>query len=249
MDAFLPALRPSLALCLALLCACGGNGGGPAEGSAASAADAEGELVTPPFSVTGDCDGLFLYYMDEDGVHAVEHRSDVPEVARDRVRVESPRLGPGDRLDPDSVYIADLRQAGADGNYAVRRLPRDTFDAWVDHATGHDQVEQVAMAGDPVIIYGAPWCGACRALEGYLDSIGVPHIDKDIESDASARAEMQQKTRAAGVQATGIPVVDIDGTILQGFDRGRVDQLLARRQAGAPTAPSAPTPAPGTVPI
>jgi len=247
-------------LLLLLACACGGNDGASAEG-AASSAQAEGEVVAPPFHVSADCDGLFLYYFDADGVHAVEHRADVPEDLREHVRVESPRLAPEDRLDPDSVYIADLRQAGADGNYVVRQLPRDTFDAWVDHATGHDaEAVAVALGGDPVIIYGASWCGACRSLEAYLDSIGVPYVDKDIERDPGARAEMQQKAQAAGVNPSGIPVVDIDGTIFTGFDRRRVDQLLARRHdtapspsAVAPNAPSQPpppsTPAPGTIPI
>lgn len=214
-------------------------------------------MVTPPFAVTGNCDGLFLYYLDEQGVHAVEHRADVPEAHRARVRVESPRLAPEDRLDEDSIYVADLRQSGADGSYVVRNVPRDSFDAWVDQATGHDQPEQVVAAGDPVIIYGASWCGACDSLEAYLDSIGVTHVDRDIERDAGAREEMQRKARAAGVSPSGIPIVDIDGTILAGFDRARVDQLLARRQPAAPSAPTpsapraptTPTPAPGTVPI
>lgn len=254
MDVFRFALGSGLALGLVLGSACSGGDRAPGEQAAATAVAAtEGEVVTPPFAVTGNCDGLFLYYIDEQGVHAVEHRADVPEARRDRVRVESPRLAPEDRLDEDSVYIADLRQPGADGKYVVRSVPRDSFDAWVDQATGHDD-DQVVAAGDPVIIYGASWCGACHSLEAYLDSIGVAHVDKDIERDAGAREEMQHKARAAGVNPSGIPVVDIDGTILEGFDRARVDQLLARRQPTAPTAPAppaptTPTPAPGTIPI
>lgn len=241
--------------------ACGSNDSDQAP-TPANPEEVTGEVVTPPFAVSGNCDGLFLYYFDGDGVHAVEHREDVPEAARSRVRIESPSLAPEDRLDPDTVYIADLGAAGTDGKYVVRSLPRDVFDAWVDHATGHDQPEAVADATSvPVIIYGASWCGACRSLEAYLDSLGVRHEDKDIERDPGARAEMQRKARAAGVNSSGIPVVDIDGNIFTGFDRQRVDQLLARRPQGAAPDPAAtphgatppadptPAPAPGTVPI
>lgn len=59
----------------------------------------------------------------------------------------------------------------------------------------------------------------------YLDSKKIPYIDKDIEKDPSAARESVQKSGQMG-----IPVIDIDGTIIVGFDRPRIDMLLREKK-------------------
>src|SRR5947208_1712825 len=109
-------------LLLALACfaclACGnprGNGaqqqGAPSgAGPAASGLAGGGELVRPPFEVTGDAQGLLLVWYDERGdVHLANQRSEIPEARRASVRVDALELAPEQRLDPAFVYVADLR--------------------------------------------------------------------------------------------------------------------------------------------
>lgn len=72
-------------------------------------------------------------------------------------------------------------------------------------------------SGAGVILYGASWCGACRAAKQWLRAKAVPFVERDVEGDASARAEKVEKARAAGVSSGGIPVLDARGTILVGF--------------------------------
>ncbi len=200
--------------------------------------DLEGEPASPPFRVSGELEGLMLVWFDEDGPHTATRRSDVPEAHRERVRVDSLRLGPDERLDPDRVWVADLREEHH-GRYDVRTLPRASFDALVDRVahteppppavdTGDDdRGEAVADATDAdVIIYGADWCGACRSTASFLRQRHVAFVEKNVERDPSALAEMQAKARRAGINPTGIPVIDFRGTMLTGFDPARLDALI-----------------------
>jgi len=168
------------------------------------------------------------------------------------VRVDSLQIAPEQRLDPDHVYVADLRQAAGDGSYPVRKYDRDRFDAMVDRAapppaeeTAADQPvadqapgpqqpsDQPATAAAPagqadVILYSASWCGACRATRQYLQRNRIAFVEKDIEKDREAYAEMQRKARAQGVRTGALPMMDIKGQMVSGFDPGTVQRLLAR---------------------
>ncbi len=204
----------------------------------------EGAPIEPPFEVKGDLEGLLLVWFDEEGPHTAATRDEVPEAHRQHVRVDDLSIPPGERLDPEFVYVADLRTSLEGGSYAVHQVRRDAYDAMVDEAQGvapRDEEAEAVAAGDPppsdpnadvadadVIIYGADWCHACKSTARFFRSRGVPFVEKNVERDSQARAEMQQKAQAAGVRPTGIPVIDFRGTILTGFDQRRLEALIAR---------------------
>jgi glutaredoxin len=195
------------------------------------AAGLEGEVVTPPFEVRGEAEGLLLTWFDGEGVHPAQSRSEIPAERRGQVRVESLDVAPDERLDPEQIYVADLRTE-IEGRYPVRIVARSAFEALIADAHRAANPEPVASAED-VVIYGASWCNACRSTAAYLREKNVAFVEKDIERDPSAREEMQRKAEAAGVPTRGIPVIDFRGTILTGFDPGALDRLIAR--AGSPT--------------
>jgi glutaredoxin 3 len=72
-----------------------------------------------------------------------------------------------------------------------------------------------------VEIYSAGWCAFCHAAKQYLDKLGVKYTEKDVEHDAKFLNESVQKSGQMG-----IPVLDIDGTIIIGFDRPKIDAAL-----------------------
>lgn len=78
---------------------------------------------------------------------------------------------------------------------------------------------------NPVIVYSTTWCGYCSMLKKYLDDKKVPWVEKDIEKDADAYQELMQKT---GGDFRGVPVSDVKGTIVLGFDRNSIDAALAK---------------------
>jgi glutaredoxin len=218
----------ALAITALAMMGCGGETA-PATGTAGSGESA-GEVVEPPFPVRGELEGLVLTWFDAEGVHTAERRADVPEAARAQVRVDSLSLSPEQR-DPESVFVADLRSAGEDGRYVVRRLPRDAFEERV--RTARAPVAGEAASSGEVIVFGASWCGACRQAEAFLRERGVAFVERDIEEDPAARQDMIRRARAAGIQPDGIPIIDVRGRVLQGFDAAALDRAL-RETGGTP---------------
>lgn len=75
-----------------------------------------------------------------------------------------------------------------------------------------------------VIIYSAPWCAFCKTEKQYLDHLGVGYIERDIDGDDGAMEELLAKV---GGETSSVPVTDIAGTIIRGFDRIKIDAALA----------------------
>lgn len=72
-----------------------------------------------------------------------------------------------------------------------------------------------------VIIYSTPSCVYCKMAKSYFDEKGVAYDDKDVMVDVKAREEMMQKSGQLGV-----PVIDIEGKIIVGFDKGAIKDIL-----------------------
>jgi glutaredoxin len=85
-----------------------------------------------------------------------------------------------------------------------------------------------AGAAPVVTIYGTSWCGACKAARSYLAERKVPFADKDIERDPAAAAELREKAARLGVPADRVPILDVRGRLLVGFDRARLEALLGQ---------------------
>ena len=76
-----------------------------------------------------------------------------------------------------------------------------------------------------IIIYSATWCAFCHAAKQYFDKLGVKYTDKDVEKDPAVGLEAVDKSGQRG-----IPVIDIDGTVIVGFDRPKIDAALKAKQ-------------------
>jgi glutaredoxin-like YruB-family protein len=79
------------------------------------------------------------------------------------------------------------------------------------------------MTDNKVIIYSTPWCAFCKTEKQYLDHLGVQFEVKDIEEDAAAFDELAKKTDG---RTSGVPVTDIGGELIFGFDRKKIDETL-----------------------
>ncbi len=73
-----------------------------------------------------------------------------------------------------------------------------------------------------ITIYSATWCAFCHAAKDYLDGKGIKYTDLDIEKDPKYAQEVVDKSGQMG-----IPVLDINGTIIVGFDRPKIDAALS----------------------
>jgi glutaredoxin-like YruB-family protein len=76
-----------------------------------------------------------------------------------------------------------------------------------------------------IIVYSADWCAFCHAAKQYFDKLGVTYEERNVENDPKF---MQESVEKSGQM--GIPVIDIDGKIIVGFDRTAIDKLLESKK-------------------
>jgi glutaredoxin 3 len=76
-----------------------------------------------------------------------------------------------------------------------------------------------------IIVYGAPWCAFCHTAMHYLDQLKVKYKYVDVDQDPKAGLEAVEKSGQRG-----IPVLDIQGDIIVGFDRPKIDTSLKQHQ-------------------
>lgn len=79
-----------------------------------------------------------------------------------------------------------------------------------------------------ITVYGSPACGYCVRAKEFLKSKGIAFVDKNVNEDKAAGAEMREKCKQAGLQGGGIPVIDVCGDVMQGFDQAKLESLLKK---------------------
>ncbi|NJO87968.1 MAG: NrdH-redoxin [Chloroflexia bacterium] len=72
-----------------------------------------------------------------------------------------------------------------------------------------------------VVVYTTPTCSWCNTLKSYLRKNSIPFKEVDVSKDESAAQRMVQKS---GQQ--GVPQTEINGRIVVGFDKTKINQLL-----------------------
>lgn len=70
-------------------------------------------------------------------------------------------------------------------------------------------------------VYSTTTCPWCVKAKNYLNSKNVNYEDINVSTNQAAAMEMVQKSGQMGV-----PVLDINGTIIVGFDKKKIDELL-----------------------
>jgi glutaredoxin len=145
---------------------------------------------------------VYYQYVDDSGsVHFVQNLGEVPAKWQSRTgRIEVERTVPAPGR--GGARPAATRRAAA-------RRPSEKPSAY--------------PSGPDVVVYTTAWCGWCRKTLAFLDERGVRYVNKDIEANDWNRDELIEKTGR-----TSIPVVEIDGEIIRGYNADRMEQLLAR---------------------
>ena len=72
-----------------------------------------------------------------------------------------------------------------------------------------------------VIVYSTAYCPYCRTLKQFLKQNNIEFKEIDVAEDEKAAEEMIRKSGQMGV-----PVVEIDGEIVVGFDKETIAKLL-----------------------
>lgn len=72
-----------------------------------------------------------------------------------------------------------------------------------------------------VIVYTTPQCFWCNQLKEWLKQHKIKFEERDVSKDSRAAQEMIEKSGQMGV-----PVIEIDGKIVVGFDVKALKKLL-----------------------
>ena len=206
------------------------------------------ELVAdlPKLEVSKDSPALYTYVESKGTFATTDKAEDVPENARRLVRVVDPTKATGQ--DATRVYAIDLGELLSAGKVAARVLSREAFETGALAQLPPGESSMIAGPHGPplpdapipgldggaagplgppvVILYGTPWCGACKAAKQYLAGKHIPYAYKDIENDPAAARELQAKASKMGIPTDRVPILDVRGRLLLGFDRARLDAML-----------------------
>ena len=72
-----------------------------------------------------------------------------------------------------------------------------------------------------VIVYSTNWCPWCTRVKDFLKEKNIEFEDVNVENDPNRTKEMLEKSGQMGV-----PVIDIDGKIIVGFNEPEIRKAL-----------------------
>ena len=72
-----------------------------------------------------------------------------------------------------------------------------------------------------VKVYSTPTCPYCKMTKQFLDEKGIKYENYDVSLDRQKAKEMVDKSGQMGV-----PVIDIEGEIIVGFNRPKIAKAL-----------------------
>lgn len=75
-----------------------------------------------------------------------------------------------------------------------------------------------------VIVYSTPTCPWCKKAKEFLKKNNVKFKSVDVSSNSKAAQEMMKKSGQMGV-----PVIDVDGKIVIGFDEDKLKKLTKKK--------------------
>jgi len=75
-----------------------------------------------------------------------------------------------------------------------------------------------------VTIYSTPTCVYCKMAKEFFAKNDIAYTEHNVQTDLEARKDMFDKSHQMGV-----PVIDIDGKIIVGFDQHAVKEALGMK--------------------
>lgn len=72
-----------------------------------------------------------------------------------------------------------------------------------------------------VIVYSTPTCPWCKKAKAFLKENKIAFKSVDVSKNKKGLAEMEKKSGQVGV-----PVLDVNGTIIVGFDESKIKKAL-----------------------
>lgn len=130
-----------------------------------------------------------------------------------------------DRYRIKSIPTVGIFRGGRLVNSIIGVRPERIYRQLIESAARPQKVNTAAKAAPAnahaVTVFSTPTCPWCSRLKKYLQEQRIAFKDVDVSRDARAAQDMVRKSGQMGV-----PQAWIDGQVVVGFDRKRIDALL-----------------------
>ena len=112
------------------------------------------------------------------------------------------------------VHFSDRAPAGNAGDVEIKSY------------RGNPQISEVPAesASAQVTMFTTSWCGYCKRARAYLNKLGIPFVEYDVERDAFGKREYDK------LNGRGVPVILVGNQRMNGFSAPSLEKLL--RNAG-----------------
>lgn len=195
-----------------------------------------GDFEPPQLVVTQARTDLVFTWLDPAGAfHDTGKLEEIPEESRAQVLVRDLSKSPSELRAHEFLYVADLRQPDEQGRYPCGVVSRRAFEKTGLHEAAVNAAQGAVERGERLVfVYSASWCGVCKRTKSFLTSLGVPFVERDVEKDPGADEELRAKAAAAGLRPQGVPVIDVAGRLMMGFDAEALTRLLEEQGLHSP---------------
>lgn len=140
-----------------------------------------------------------------------------------------------------SIFVADVSQVrDIHTEYSITSAPtlvefehdnlknvtkgaHDTgfYQTLFENVAFYARAEKEGIPIKSVTVYSTPTCSWCGTLKSYLRKNGIRYTEIDVSRDENAAREM---VRRSGQQ--GVPQTSINGEMVIGFDKSKINRLL-----------------------
>ena len=98
------------------------------------------------------------------------------------------------------------------------------FQFWHKREPAQENIVQASAQHQEVILYATSWCGYCKKTRALLAENNIEYTEYDIEESDEGRKQHEQ------LGGNGVPVLDIKGTVIHGFDEDAITNTLKTLQ-------------------
>lgn len=129
-----------------------------------------------------------------------------------------------------NIVFSDAPPEGIDAQIKKVRIdridkpPASTFTPLPKTETPRDNRQTSDIK---VLLYMTDWCPYCKKTREYINSIGADLTEYNVDKDKDRRKEMLVKSGGA----KGVPLIDIEGTIIRGFSPAAIDAAIEKRKS------------------
>lgn len=96
----------------------------------------------------------------------------------------------------------------------------DYYKNLIEHSSDSGETSNSA-GGHRVTVYSTPTCPWCTTMKNYLRQHNIKFTDIDVSKDPAKARELVNRTGQ-----TGVPQADINGEMVVGFDKAKINRLL-----------------------